>query len=235
MKTALVPYDDQGVSLEGFAVYPSMEKRPAVIFCHAWSGRDDFICEKAKLVTEWGYVGFALDMYGKSVFGKSKEENATLKKPFIDDRSLLQRRLLLGLAAASSLPYVNTSRIAAVGYGFGGFCALDLARSGADIKGVVSVYGHFEPPKNLPKKQIKAKVLVLHGHDDPIVTPGELSAFEKEMSAAKVDWQAHIYGNAMHAFANPRANDPASGLVYNPIAAKRAWRSIQNFLEEIFS
>ena len=95
-----------------------------VILCHAWRGRDDFICKKAELMTQWGYAGFALDMYGKGVLGNSKEENASLKAPFIQDRELLKRRVLKALDVASSLPSVDTSRIAVIGFGFGGICAL---------------------------------------------------------------------------------------------------------------
>jgi dienelactone hydrolase len=234
MKTTVVPYEDQGVSLEGFAAFPAHEKRPLVILCHAWRGRDEFICERAELMSSWGYAGFALDMYGKGVTGQSKEENAALKKPFIDDRKLLQRRVLKGLQTALELPFVDETRVAVIGLGFGGICALDLARSGADIKAAVSVYGHFEPP-NLPKKQIKAKILFFQGYNDPIVPPEELRGFERELNEAKVDWQGHIFGNTVHAFATPSANDAASGAVYNPLAAQRTWTIIRNFLNDSFS
>ncbi|HSX03541.1 MAG TPA: dienelactone hydrolase family protein [Rhabdochlamydiaceae bacterium] len=231
----LIPYEDEKSVLEGFAAFPEKEKSPLVILCHAWRGRDDFICEKAKLMAHWGYVGFALDMYGKGVVGKSKEENAALKKPFIQDRALLLRRAQRGLDAAFALSKVDTKKIAVVGFGFGGICALDLARSGAPLKGAVTVYGHFEPPPHLQKKSIHAKILALHGYLDPIVSSNELHAFEEEMNEAKVDWQVHLYGKAMHAFVTPSAQDPASGLLFDPIYEKRAWRAIQSFLEEIFS
>lgn len=235
MQEAFVPYEDLEAKLEGFVAYPSPKKQPAIILCHAWKGRDEFICEQAKLMANWGYAGFALDMYGKGVLGKSKEENAAFKKPFIDDRKLLQRRVLKAFEVALHLPYVDPHRIAVLGFGFGGICALDLARSGVDLKGAISVYGHFEPPPAALIKPIQAKILVLHGHDDPVVPPSELSMFEKEMTQAKVDWQAHIYGGAMHAFATPGANDPASGILYHPVAAKRAQLALRNFLDEVFS
>ncbi|HEY5260052.1 MAG TPA: dienelactone hydrolase family protein, partial [Rhabdochlamydiaceae bacterium] len=213
----------------------SEKKHPAVILCHAWKGRDSFICEKAKLVAGWGYVGFALDMYGKGVLGNSPQENGALKQPFIDDRRLLQQRVLQAYQTVSALPYVDTRKIAVLGFGFGGICALDLARSGVQLSGAISVYGHFSPPPAALTKPIQAKILILHGYKDPVTPQNELLAFEKELSHAKVDWQTHLYGNAMHAFATPGANTPESGLLYEPVAAQRAWHAIHSFLEEIFA
>lgn len=233
IKSMLIPYTDRGTILEGYAAYPSEGKHPAVILCHAWRGRDDYICGKADLVAGWGYVGFALDVYGKGVLGNTKEENAALKKNFMDDRAALQARLMKALETVCALPNVDSKRIAVLGFGFGGVCALDFARSGADLKGAISVYGHFEPPEGLAKRKINAKILVLHGYEDPIATQAELLAFEKEMTDAGVDWQVHLFGHSLHAFTNPAANDPAFGTVYNPISAQRAWTSIKNFLEEV--
>lgn len=232
MHSTVISYQDNGVDLEGFVASPKEGKRPLVILCHAWRGRDEFICGKARLIAQHGYVGFALDMYGRGVLGKSKEENAALKKPFMQDRQLLQRRVLKALEIATHLPNVDPKRIAVIGFGFGGVCALDLARSGADLKGVVSVYSHFDPPPH-PTKPIRAKILVLHGYNDPVAPQEELRRFEKEMNEAKVDWQAHVYGNTMHAFATPGANDPEAGILYNPTAAARAWIAIENFLDEV--
>jgi dienelactone hydrolase len=235
MHTMTIPYQDDGVDLEGFAAYPSENKLPLVILCHAWKGRDDFICEKAQAIAKLGYVGFALDMYGKGILGKSKEQNAALKSPFIENRRLLQKRVVKAFEVACRLPYVDSSQVAIVGFGFGGICALDLARSGANLKGAVSIYGHFDPPPAPLIKPIKAKILVLHGYNDPVSPQSELSRFEKEMNDHNADWQAHIYGNTMHAFATPGANDPESGILYNPVSATRAWVSIHNFLDEIFT
>jgi dienelactone hydrolase len=234
MPTNLIPYADGSTFLEGFAAYTIPEKRPAVILCHAWSGRDLYVCEKAEMMARWGYFGFALDMYGKGVLGKSKEENAGLKKPFLEDRALLQRRLLRAFETVGSLPHVDPNKIAAVGFGFGGLCALDFARSGAALRGVVSIYGHFDrlPPHLM--KPIQAKILVLHGYDDPIVKQDELRSFAEEMTEAKVDWQAHVYSNTQHAFMNPAIDDPKAGLSFHPVSSQRAWHAIQGFLEEIF-
>jgi dienelactone hydrolase len=232
MNEEFVPYTDGKTSLEGFVAYPSQKKSPCVILCHAWKGRDEFICDQARQIASWGYVGFAIDMYGKGVIGKSKEENAALKKPFLDDRHLLQRRILKGFEAAQDLTGAN--KIAVVGFGFGGLCALDLARAGVNLLGAISVYGHFEPPPAVLIKPIRAKILLLHGHADPVVPPTELLDFGSELSKAGIDWQAHLYGGAMHAFTTPGANDPASGIMYHPVAAERAQMAIHSFLDEVF-
>lgn len=230
-----IPYTDDGTQLEAFCAYPFKEKRPLVILCHAWRGRDEFICEKAKQIAALGLVGFALDMYGKGVLGNSKEENAALKKPFLDDRFFLQQRLHKGLDVARALPFVDSTRIAVLGFGFGGLCALDLARTQAGLKGAISIYGHFDPLPGCPTSRIKAKVLILHGYNDPICPMSELYTFQREMDEAKIDWQSHVYGNTLHAFANPSANDPSSGILYNPSSAKRAWDATEQFLLEILS
>ena len=122
-----------------------------------------------------------------------------------------------------------------MGFCFGGLCVLDLARSGADVKGVISFHGLFNAPENLPNEPIKAKVLALHGQDDPMVPPEQVAALQKEMTNAGVDWQIHAYGNTMHAFTNPEANDPGFGTVYNAGADKRSWIAMKNFFEEIFA
>lgn len=235
LQITILPYQDEEIQLEGFLAYTIKEKRPLVILCHAWQGRDDFICEKAKEVAEMGYVGFTLDVYGKGVLGNSKEASIALKKPFLEDRYLLQKRLLQGYRKACDLPYVDTTRIVVLGFGFGGLCALDLARSGVDIKGVISIYGHFDPPKNCPQHAIKAKILVLHGYNDPISSMKELNLFQQELNYDKVDWQSHVYGNTFHAFASPTAHDPLNGILYNPLSAQRAWDEVKSFLAKILS
>lgn len=227
------PYSDDTTLLEAFIAHHGNEKRPLVILSHAWSGRDRFIEEKAQQVAEWGYVGFALDMYGKGILGKSKEANAALKKPFLEDRRLLQRRLLKAWDVATKLPYVDQTKVAVVGFGFGGLCALDLARCGVDLKGAVSVYGHFDHPPKEISKPIRGKVLILHGFNDPIVKVDELKSLDQELQG--VDWRAELYGHTLHAFMNPAVNNPRAGLQYHPGSAEQAWNSIGNFLNELFS
>lgn len=230
-----VNYVDGDTVLEAFFAYDDaiVGRRPAVLINHTWGGRDDFVANKAVKLAELGYVGFALDMYGKGVLGSGPEENAKLMQPFIDDRALLQRRIGAALATVKLLPWVDDKKCAAIGFCFGGLCVLDLARTGVDIKGVVSFHGILAAPGNTEGKPIKAKVLALHGHDDPLGPPEQVLAFAQEMTKAGADWQVHVYGNTMHAFTNPIANNPGVGNVYQADADRRSWIAMKNFLEEI--
>lgn len=232
-----VTYLDGDVVLEAFFAFDDAlsGRRPAVLINHTWVGRDEFVAEKAKKLAALGYVGFAVDMYGKGVLGSGPEQNMKLMQPFMDDRAMLQQRMKAALAAVKLMPWVDDSKIASIGFCFGGLCSLDLARTGADIKGVVSFHGLLVPPGNTHGNAIKAKILALHGHDDPMVSPEQVLAFEQEMTEAGADWQLHAYGNTMHAFTNPLANDSAFGTVYQPDADRRSWTAMQNFLTEIFA
>jgi len=222
--------------LEAYLAYnESAEPCPVVLVAHDWSGRRQLACDAAERIAELGYVGFALDMYGKGVFGSDNDTdgNAALMNPLASDRAVLRQRITAALVAARALPQVDSSRVAAMGYCFGGMCVLELARSGADISGVISIHGIFAPG-DVANEAITARVLCLHGHDDPMVPPEQVLDFEKEMTAAGADWQVHAYGGTLHAFTNPKANNPDFGIVYNPVAEKRAYQSVSNFLAEIF-
>jgi len=236
MQTTTIDYRDGDTLLEGYLAHDGKPgKKPAIMIAHAWAGRDKFECGKAEALAEMGYVGFAMDNYGKGVLGTSMEENSALMTPFLEDRGKLRQRLLAGLKTLAGLDMVDTSRIAAIGFCFGGLCVLDLARSGADVKGVVSFHGLFGAPENLPGEKITAKVLALHGHDDPMVPPENVLALETEMTEAGVDWQMHAYGHTSHAFTNPQANMPDNGMMYSGNADRRSWIAMQNFLAEIFA
>ncbi|MGZ8135905.1 MAG: dienelactone hydrolase family protein [Methylococcaceae bacterium] len=235
--TNTINYLDNDVVLEGFFAYDDAfsGRRPAVLINHAWGGRDGFVADKAQKLAQLGYFGFALDIYGKGILGSSPEENGQLMQPFMADRALLQKRIQAALATVKLIPWVDDSKIAAIGFCFGGLCVLDLARTGVELKGVVSFHGLLGAPGNLKGQTIKAKVLALHGHDDPMVPVEQVIAFEKEMTEAGADWQLYTYGNTMHAFTNPVANNPDFGTVYQPDADRRAWQAMQNFLAEIFA
>jgi dienelactone hydrolase len=222
---------------EAYIALPATElkERPAVLVCHAWSGRSEFECETADKIAALGYVGVALDVYGKGVRGNSNDENATLMQPLVNDRALLLQRLCAGVDAARNIQMVDASCVAAIGFCFGGLCALDLARSGADLRGVVSFHGLFTAPTGLPRTKIKAKVLALHGHDDPLAPPAQVLALQDELTQAGVDWQVHVYGNTSHAFTNPLAQSPELGLQHQATSAKRAWQHMENFLGEVLS
>jgi dienelactone hydrolase len=236
MPSQYLEYRDGDVVLEAYVALPAAGgKRPAVLISHAWAGRSAFECEKADQLAELGYVGIAIDNFGKGVLGKNNDENAALMTPFMQDRALLRKRLHAALSAAATMPLVDTTRMAAIGFCFGGLCVLDMARSGADLRGVVSFHGLFRSPGDLPNEKIRAKILALHGHDDPMVPPDAVLALEKELTEAGADWQIHAYGGTLHAFTNPEANAPQHGMAYNPVAAARAWTSMKNFLAEVLA
>lgn len=238
IKTKTLEYRHGDTLLEGYAAWDDAIKgpRPAVLIGHDWSGRRDFPCDKAEELAAGGYVGFALDMYGKGIFGGEGdvERNTGLMTPLAADRSLLRGRIQAALEAVRTLPETDSARVAAMGYCFGGMCVLELARSGADLQGVISIHGIFSPG-NVANGQITARVLCLHGHDDPMVPPDQVLEFEQEMSAAGVDWQMHVYGGTMHAFTNPKANNPDFGTQYSALAAARANETLQRFFDEIFA
>ncbi len=214
----------------------SKEKRPGILVAHAWDGRNQFYCDRAKAIfSEFGYVSFAMDVYGNGRIGETKDEKMALMTSVLDDRALLRARLLSALATLKKCEQIDSNKIAVIGYCFGGLCALELARSGADIKGVVSFHGTLGAPENLKTEVIKAKVLALHGHDDPLVPVEAIRTFEDEMTKEKVDWQLHIYGHTFHSFTNPEANNLSFGTVYNKQADTRSWKAMKNFLTEIFS
>ncbi len=232
MKLKKIEYEDEKVLLEAFISYKE-EKRPTILIFHAWRGRDEFVIEKAKQLADEGYIGCAVDIYGKNKLGKSAEENNKFMQPFMEDRNFLRKRILSGWNMVKNLKIVDPEKIGAMGFCFGGLCALDLARSGVDVKGVVSFHGLLHSPQ-IEKKAIQAKILALHGYDDPMVSKQEVLSFEKEMNEAKVDWQLHLYGKTMHAFTNPDANEPNMGTVYNPLSEKRAFWSMRSFFGEVF-
>lgn len=234
MRTQNITYHDDDTLLEGYLAFNSdiLKPRPAVLVAHDWTGRNDFACQKAEKLAQLGYAGFAIDMFGKGKMGANNEEKMALIQPFLDDRDLLQKRILSAYSALQKIDVVDTTRIGAIGFCFGGMCVLDLARTGADLKGVVSFHGLLYSPGK--SKRIVAKILALHGHDDPMVPPQQVADFQQEMTDAGADWQMNIYGNTMHAFTNPKANDKSFGTVYNSEADKRSWIAMQNFFNEVF-
>ena len=236
--TELIEYEDGGQTLEGY--FACREALPfplgAVLVCHAWGGRGDFECEKARDLAELGYAAFAVDLYGRGVLGDGPETNQRLMQPFIQDRGMLRRRLGRALDTVRGIDRVDESRVAAIGYCFGGLCVLDMARGGAAVKGVVSFHGLLGAPENIETSPVSAKVLALHGWSDPMAPPSSVEAFGKEMHAAGADWQLHAYGGVYHAFTNPKANDPDGlGVLYDADADRRSWQSMKNFLEEVLT
>jgi dienelactone hydrolase len=236
IQTRRVEYEDAGDVLDGLIAWDDAAEtpRPGVLISHAWAGRSEFEDRKAEQIAALGYVGFALDLYGKGKRGSNKEENSALMQPFLDDRGMLQQRLLVSLNTLRSQAEVESTKVAAIGYCFGGLCALDIARTGEKLAGVVSLHGLFGSPGNTAGNTIAAKVLALHGWDDPMAKPDTVLALAEEMSSMGADWQLHAFGNTMHAFTNPEANDPDFGTVYSPDADRRSWQAMSNFFAELF-
>jgi dienelactone hydrolase len=186
------------------------------------------------MLVELGYVALAVDVYGKQHLGSDDASALAQMNMLKANRPLLQERLALALAALSSQDEVNESKIAAIGFCFGGLCVLDMARMDMPVAGVASFHGLFEPPPNSEGRAISARVLVLHGWDDPLATPDKVLSLADELSSKGADWQIHGYGNTQHAFTNPKANDSSRGTVYNEVADHRSWQALQNFLSELF-
>jgi len=234
IRERLVEYRDGDAVLEGFLCHDNARPAPlpALLISHAWGGRDEFVERKARRLAWHGYATFALDMYGKGRRGHSPAENQALMTPFVADRALLARRIGAALTAVRAQPEVDARRVAAMGFCFGGLCVLDLARSGADVRGVVSFHGLLKP-SGLPAKPIGAKVLALHGYDDPLAPPEDVLAFAREMTQAGADWQLHAYGHTLHSFTNPEAQHPQGGMQYNERADRRSWHALLQFLEEV--
>ena len=235
MKTTFVPYTLNQTHYHGYLASPTDTTRqhPLVILAHDWSGQNEFIKKKAEYIAGLGYHGFALDMYGEGKLGQTNDEKLALMSPLVNDRQYLQQVVGAAFTAAINLPSVDHDRIAAIGFCFGGLCALDLARSNREIRAVASFHGLLNKP-NINNYQLAAKVIAFHGFLDPMVTMNDLTAFYEEMNAAKIDWQVHIYGTALHAFTNPQANDYQFGTVYDPTIEKRSFSSCEKFFAEAF-
>ncbi len=238
LHTELLDYTDGETTFEAYVSYAQdgAAPRPCVLVGHDWSGPNRSIRANTDKLARLGYVGFALDVYGKGVRGEERGDNTALMSPLLADRALLRKRLLAGLAAATRHPMVDRNRIAIIGYCFGGLCALDLARAAPpELKGAVSFHGVLTPPGFSEQPRITASILILHGWDDPMAPPSDVLNLAKELTAAGADWQLHAYGHTRHAFTFEGANMPERGIVYNAAADRRSWAAMRAFLEEIFA
>lgn len=235
--TETVEYKQGDTTLEGWVAYDDAIKgpRPGVLIVHQWMGVTDYEKHRAEMLAQLGYIAFCADIYGKGVRPQTMAEAGALAGKYKGDRKLLRARVNAGLEALRQLPQVNPKRVAAIGYCFGGTTVIELARSGADVAGIVSFHGGLDSPAPADGRNIKGKVLVCHGADDPYTKPEDLAAFEGEMRDAKVDWQLIKYGGAVHSFTQPMAgNDNSKGAAYNEKADKRSWEAMKQFLAEIF-
>jgi dienelactone hydrolase len=235
--TETVEYKQAATVLQGFLAYKEdiTGKSPAVLVVPDWMGVRDHYESVANRIAELGYVAFVADIYGKGIRPANAQEAAEEATKYRDDRKLMRERIKAALDKLKQYNQVDSSCVAAIGYCFGGTVVLELARSGADIRGVASFHGGLATPPPENTENIKAKVLILHGADDPHVPPEEVAAFQQEMRKASVDWQMVIYGNAVHAFTVPGAgHDKSKGAAYNEKADKRSWEAMKSFFKEIF-
>lgn len=243
VQTKVIEYQDGDVVLEGFVAFDPEKMKaagdegvPGVLVVHQWMGVTPYEKNRCRQLARMGYVAFAMDVYGKGVRPANTNLAGQEAGKYKQDRDLYRHRLNLGLEQLRSQEGVNQNKVAAIGYCFGGTGVLELARSGADIQGVVSFHGGLDSPSPEDAKSIKAKVLVCHGADDPFVPEADIAAFKKELNDARVDWQMIYYAGAVHSFTQPMAgNDNSKGAAYNESADKRSWNAMRTFFNELFA
>ncbi|WP_181304213.1 dienelactone hydrolase family protein [Rufibacter sp. XAAS-G3-1] len=237
IKTQLVEYKEGSTTLEGYLAYDASKKGklPGVLVVHEWNGISDYTKQRCEQLAKMGYVAFAADIYGKGVRPKTPEAMGAEAGKYKNNVPLLRQRVNAALTQLKKQTNVDAAKVAAIGYCFGGTTVLELARSGADVAGVVSFHGGLGTPNVADAHNIKAKVLVEHGAIDPFVPKTELDGFFKEMNDAKVDYQFVAHSGAVHSFTNPDAGtDISKGAAYNAAADRRSWADMQQFFAEIF-
>ena len=234
-KDRAIAHNFEGEQLESvFVGRRDGQVRPSVILIPTVMGVTDLEIGFGRQLVELGYNSFVADLFGKEFRGAPRDTMFGEMNRLLGDRSALRRRLLHIFEIAQGLGEIQSDRIVAAGFCFGGLCALDLARTGIDFAAAVSFHGLFDPP-GLPVETVRAKVVAFHGWDDPMVPPDKVVALGNEMTAAGSDWQIHAYGHVGHGFTNPRASElKIDGVAYNALAAERSWTSFINLLEELF-
>ena len=233
-KETNIPIEFEGESLESvFVGRRDGQKRPTVVLIPTVMGVSELELKFGRQLVELGFNAFVADLFGKKFRGAPRDVCFGEMNRLGSDRVALRRRLLAVLEQARGLSGVDEGKIVVAGYCFGGKCALDVARTGADIAGAVSFHGLFDPP-GWDVGRIKAKVLVLHGWDDQMATPEAVVALGNELTEAGADWQIHAYGHVGHGFTNPNAASlQIDGVFYHELAAERSWTAFVNFLEEV--
>lgn len=236
-----ITYQDGDTKLTGHYTYDDAVKgpRPGVLVVHEWWGNNDYSKHRAEQLAGLGYAAFALDMYGDGKTADNPDAATKLSKPFYDDRSLMLRRAEAGLKTLEDQPEVDKSRLGVIGYCFGGAVALQMARSGEDVKGVVSFHGNLSSPEQAVAGRVKAQVLALNGGDDKFVPQQERDNFVKEMKDAGVTFRSIDYPGAVHAFTNPAATDLGKKfnlpIAYNESADKQSWEEMKKLFATLFA
>ena len=236
--TETVEYHDGTVVLEGYLAYDdsTTATRPGILIVHEWMGLGPYAKRRAEQLAQLGYVAFAADMYGKGVRAADHAEAAKLAGIYKSDRRLMRARIAAALEQLKSYPMTDARRLAVIGYCFGGTAALELARSGADILGVVTFHGALDTPHPEDATHIKARLLICHGGDDPYVHPADVERFKQEMDQAGVRYRVIVYPGAVHSFTVAEAGgDPSKGMAYNAAADHASWDAMQAFFKEIFA
>ncbi len=229
-----VEYKAGDVACEGWSVVDIAfyGKRPAILIVHQWTGLTDYEKMRARMLAELGYTVFAADIYGKGVRPVPPAAGKEAGK-YKADRALYRARLNAALEMMRKDEYTDAARMGAIGYCFGGTGVLELARSGADVKAVVSFHGGLDSPTPADGAKIKCKVLALHGADDPFVPAKDIAAFEAEMKSGGVNYQLVKYPGAVHAFTQKMAGtDNSKGAAYNAEADAKSWVAMKEFLAE---
>lgn len=238
VKTEAVQYKDGDQVLNGYVSYDDAipGKRPGVMVVHEWWGLNDYAKRRAEMLAELGYVAFAADMYGDNKVTTHAADAKGWMMQIADNQAAWQQRALAGLEALKSNDKVDTERLAAIGYCFGGATVMQLAYAGADLDGVVSFHGALPVATAEQRKNIKPSILVAHGERDSHVPPERVAAFKEALEAAGADYEFVTYGGAEHSFTNPDAGSSGvPGLKYDAKADARSWATMQDFLTEVFA
>jgi dienelactone hydrolase len=207
---------------------------PGILVTPTVRGPTDFEQGRAAMLADLGYAALVIDMYGLAPREAPGADMFALMNALNADRRLLQARMAAALDTLQALPEVDAAQTAAIGFCFGGKCILDLARTRSDVRAVAAFHGLFDAPPFETLSTISAKVLALHGWDDPLATPEAVNALAAELTARQCDWQIHAYGNTGHAFTFPPADDREKGMFYQPNADRRSWAALTDFLAEQF-
>jgi dienelactone hydrolase len=238
MKTESLEYRDGDVTLKGYLAYDDQtsHKMPGILVMPEAFGLGVNAKNRAERLAALGYVALAGDPYGNGFETSDLQEAIKLATPLMTDPAKFRARGRAGLDKLASLPQVDASRLAVIGYCMGGTFSLELARDGAPVKGVVSFHGNLATQSPAEVDKVKGKVLVCHGAEDPFVPQDVVNAFETEMTKAGVDWQLISYGGTVHSFTNPTAAAVGNpGIAYNKAADERSWQAMRNFFNEIFA